>query len=165
MKKVFYAITALLIILSLSGCNSKIEGEQGLIDRAREEINVADADTIDIEIAGVSEVDDNMLFWFVTGNEYQKHGYFPINFKCVGEDQYEFVRIYKAYDRAYEIYAVEWNNGYSFLINNENCQSIVLTNAIGETQTVEVSKLPFVYYYDELPEGGYSFLDANGEEL
>lgn len=165
MKKVFYAIMALLMIFSLSGCDSKIEGEQGLIDRAREEINVADANTIDIEIAGVSEVDENMLFWFVTGNEYQKHEYFPIDFKCVGEGQYEFVHTYKAFDRAYEIYVVEWNNGYSFLINNGNCQSIVLTNAMGETETVEVGELPFVYYYDELPEGGYLFLDENGEEL
>lgn len=165
MKKVFYIIMALLIAFSLSGCGGKTVGEQGLIAKAREEINVADANTIDIEIAGVSEVDDNMLFWFVTGNEYQKHGYYPIAFHRVGEEQYEFIHTHKAFDRAYEIYVVQWNDGYSFLVNNENCKSIVLTNAAGETETVEVGELPFVYYYHELPEGGYSFLDANGEEL
>ena len=121
----FYVILALLIVFSLSGCGGKIVGEQGLIDKARDEINIADANTIDIEIAGVSEVDDNMLFWFVTGNEYQKHGYYPIAFHRVGEDQYEFVHTHKALDRPNEIYVVQWNYGYSILVNNENSKSNV----------------------------------------
>lgn len=147
--------------------NGTMKGLEGISDKKAAEIDEAvdSADTIDIGIAGMSEADDNVLFWFITGNEYQKHSYFPIAFQRIGEEQYEFVHTHKAYESAYEIYAVQWNRGYSFIVNNENCNSIVLTNAAGETEIVEVDKLPFVYYYDELPEGGYSFLDANGEEL
>ena len=141
-------------------------GEEGLIEKAREEIPVADADTIEIVIVGKSVDGDSELYWFRSGNEYQYHRYTPIEFTNLGDGKYRFVKTYNPIDRGMQIRALQWNGGYSFLIDNEKCAYLELTYPeVNPTVTViPVDSVPFVYYSSVMP-AEYNFLDAEGNIL
>lgn len=166
MRKIFEIILLVFVVCSFAGCSSTIKGDNGLIEKAREEIPLSNAATTEIQIAGSVASDTSRLIWFVTGNEYQKHGYFPIEFELVGEEQFKFVRRYKPIERAYEIVVLNWRDGYCFFVNNSDCACISITEPGGSTKKIEVATLPFLYYYKPIPnEFEYQFLDAEGIEL
>ena len=145
------------------GC-SKIVGEEGLIAKARQEINLAEADTIEMVIAGKSTIDHTThLFWFVTGNEYQMNRPHPIEFRELKDNEYEFVHSYNPILRGQDIYALLWHDGYSFFINNEKCKTIRIDDYAG-VKEIEVTEYPFIYYNSLLPRE-YTFLDADGNEI
>jgi len=52
MKKAIYLILAFFMISTLAACSNTVIGNDGLIEKAREEISVSGAETIDIMIAG-----------------------------------------------------------------------------------------------------------------
>ncbi len=167
-KKILIFITVLLIVSSFIAIftirSSKIVGDEGLIAKARKEINLAEIDTIEIVIAGKSTINrTDHLFWFITGNEYQKHSYFPIEFTEIGSNEYKFVHRYKAIERGQDIYVQMWHDGYSFIVNNPNCKRISISGYAGETE-VTVDQIPFVYYYPGLP-SEYSFFDEDGNMI
>lgn len=161
----FYTLLGVCISLFiLSGCGKKYIGEEGLLTKAREEIPVANADTIDLVIAGKSKVNDEQLFWFVSGNEWQAHEYTPIQFTVAGKEEYKFVKTYVPIERGTDIVCLLWNDGYSFLVNNPDCANIQIEKQKGVFENVSVESIPFVYYYDEIPLS-YRFLDVNGNDL
>ena len=164
MKAKSFICVLVILLLILSGCSPKIVGNDGLIKKAREEINVADADTIELTIAGESVIEDRHLFWFISGNQYQAHRYVPMEFVLLGADEYKFVQAYHSVERGTDIYVHMWDRGYSFLVNNPKCNSIIITDSMGNSQTVTIDKLPFVYYCQGFP-SEYSFLDKDGKEL
>ena len=143
--------------------SSICSGEEGLIDKARDEIPIADADTIELVIAGKSVDGDAELYWFKSGNEYQYHRYTPIEFTALGDDRYRFVKTYNPIERGMQIYALQWNGGYSFIIDNENCVALELTypEVNPTVKTIPVDSVPFVYYSELMP-AEYKFLDAEG---
>lgn len=164
MKKIYYVMIAVLLILTLSGCSSTVEGYDGLIEKAREEIPLADIENMDIQIAGTTDVDGRSLVWFVTGNEYQKHSYFPIEFEIVDQKNYKyrFVKIYRAYDSGQDIAAYPWK-GYTFVINNNQCAKIILTFEDGSVDEIEIAgELPTVCSTALIPTS-YILVDSNGE--
>ena len=65
-----------------------------------------------------------------------------------------------------QICALQWNGGYSFLIDNEKCAALELTypevNPVVEV--IPVDSVPFVYYSSVMP-AEYNFLDAEGNIL
>ena len=138
-------------------------GEEGLIDKAREEIPIADADTIELIIVGKSVDGDSELYWFKSGNEYQYHRYTPIEFTALGDDKYRFVKTYNPIDRGMQIRVLQWKGGYSFMIDNEKCAALELTypevNPVVEV--VPVDSMPFVYYSELMP-AEYKFMDEKG---
>lgn len=165
-KRVLICASLLLVTVCLVGMfaarSSKIIGEDGLIEKARKEIeNLADVDTIEMTIAGKSTIDNNRhLFWIITGNEHQMHRYYPLEVVDVDSGVYKFVKLYNGgHQRGQDIYFEYFGSGYSFVINNPECKSIV----IDET-TVPVTEIPFVYYYPFAP-NEYYFLDANENQL
>ena len=88
------------------------------------------------------------------------HRYYPLEVIEVESGEYKFVKLYNGgHERGQDIFFEYFGNGYSFVINNSECKSIV----IGET-VVPVTKIPFVYYCPFVP-NEYYFLDANGNEL
>lgn len=165
-KRILICCSVLLAVICIIGIfavqSSRIVGEEGLIATARKEIeNLAEAETIEMAVAGKSTIDNNRhLFWIVTGNEYQMHRYYPLEVIEVESEEYKFVKLYNGgHERGQDIFFEYFGNGYSFVINNPECKSIV----IGET-VVPVTKIPFVYYCPFAP-NEYYFLDANGNEL
>ena len=163
MRKLIALIFILTFLFNIVGC-SKIVGEDGLIAKARKEINLAEADTIEMVIAGKSTIDRTThLFWFVTGNEYQMNRPHPIEFKELGDNEYEFIHSYNPVPRGQDIYALLWHDGYSFFVNNEKCKTIRIDDYAG-VKEIEVTEYPFIYYNGLLPRE-YTFLDADGNEI
>ena len=87
-----------------------------------------------------------------------------MEFVSLGDDKYKFVQAYHSVERGADIFVHMWGRGYSFLVNNPECNSVSITDAIGNSQTVAVDKLPFVYFYKGTP-SEYHFLDKDGKEL
>ena len=165
-KRILICIFVLLAVVCLIGAyavqSSKIVGEDGLIAKARKEIkNLAEVETIEMTIAGKSTIDNNRhLFWIITGNEYQMHSYYPLEVIEIENGEYKFVHLHNGGTQRGQDIAFEYfGRGYSFVINNSECKSIVIGDTI-----VPVAEIPFVYYCPFAP-NEYYFLDANGDIL
>ena len=149
-------------LVTLAVQSSRIVGYDGLIARARKEINnLAGVETVEMVVAGKSTIHNNRhLFWIITGNEYQNHSYYPMEVDELEDNIYKLVHMHNGGNqRGQDICFEFFGSGYSFLINNPECKSIV----IGET-VIPVTEVPFVYYCPFAP-NEYSFLDENGNEL
>ncbi len=152
-----------ILLLCIGGCAATASTSEELIAIAREHVPIAEADSIEIAIAGWIDAGERSLLWFVTGNEYQAHSYIPIEFEVVAPDQYTFLHMYKAMDSGQDIAALKWQSGYCFLVNNEDCAQIVIQTE-KEEHIVEVEELPFVYYFPAAL-SSYQFLDQDGMEI
>ena len=166
MEKHILIFVSLFLVICLIGVfvvdSSKIIGEAGLIATARKEIkNLAEVDTIEMQIVGKSTGDGNRhLFWIMTGNEYQAHSYYPIEVTEIENEVYKFVHLYNGgHQRGRDIFFEFFGSGYSFMVNNPECKGIV----IGET-VIPVTDIPFVYYYPQNP-NEYHFIDADGNRI
>lgn len=165
MRKMMSILFIFILAFSFAGCQKTIKGTNELIEKAREEIPISDADTIEIKYAGVLGKDDAALIWFISGSEYQAHYYLPMECNVVGKDEYTFVRTYKPMERGEDIAVLEWKDGYSFLINNPNCSTVKITDKTG-THEIAIEKDSYPYLiYNELIPSEYIFLDADGNEL
>ena len=171
MKKMWKYVVVLncIMMFSFVGCREKLMSTDDLIAKVRKEITVANADTIEVQLAAKHIEGDKALMWFITGNEYQMHGYFPVVFDVVGEEEYVFVQRHNALERGQDIFVYNWGEGYSFLVNNPKCKTIQITGNIGGLGAVteiiiEDEEYPFHYYYELLPQE-YIFLDAEGNEI
>lgn len=166
MKRVITIALVCLLCFSLVGCAKTYKGTDELIEKARKEIPISDADTIDMQYAGMSIVDDKALAWFISGNEYQSHYYLPMEVEVKGEAEYAFVRSYRAMEgRGEDIAILNWNEGYAFVINNPKCASVKITGDKGiHEENVDKGAYPYVFYYPSIP-SEYVFLDAEGNEL
>lgn len=166
MKKTLSAVLVLFFLLSLTGCQKKIEGTDGLIEKAREVIPVADSDIIEMQYVGMHTKGNMMLAWFISGNEYQAHYYLPMECEVVGEDEYVFNRIYDPLSRGGEDdYVLQWEGGYSFIVNNPKCRTLKITDSNSTKEiNIDENAYPFIYYNELLPTA-YAFLDAQGNKL
>lgn len=142
-----------------------MRGSEGLLQKARQEIPLADMENMELHIAGSCGNGEEVLFWFVTGNEFQLHSYYPMLCTEVGKDVWRFSHLAMAMDRGTDIAVYQWGRSYSFLVNNEACTAIEITGANGtERITIRENAYPFVYLYDGLPTE-YRFLAADGSEV
>ena len=164
-KRILVCITLLAVFCLICMTSiqfSKIIGHDGLITKARKEIeNLAEVETIEMTIAGKSTVDNNRhLFWIITGNENQTHTYYPLEVIEIDNEIYKFVHLYNCpLQRGQDIFAENFGEGYSFVINNTKCKGIEINGTI-----VPVTSIPFVYYYPSLLIE-YYFLDVDGNKL
>ncbi len=165
-KQMLICVAMLLAVVCLVGVfsvqSSIIVGEDGLIAKARKEIkNLAEAETIEMVVAGKSSIDNNRhLFWIITGNEYQMHRYYPLEVVEIDSEEYRFVKLYNGgHQRGQDIFFEYFGSGYSLVINNPECKSIVIDETV-----VTVAETPFVYYYPFTP-NEYYFLDEDGNKL
>ena len=166
MEKHILIAVSLLLAICLVGVlivdSYRIVGEEGLITTARKEIrNLAEADTIEMQIVGKSTRDRNRhLYWIMTGNEYQAHCYYPLEVIEVEKGAYKFVHLHNGgHQRGQDIFFEFFGSGYSFMINNPKCKGIV----IGET-LIPVTEIPFVYYCPYTP-NDYYFVDGDGNRI
>ena len=171
MKKtwILFVLAAVLVISAAfffgNGSGKTYKGTDALIAKAREELPISDADTIELQYAGLCGKDDEALIWFVSGSEYQAHYYLPIGFNVVGKDEYTFIRSFKPMEPAMDIAVLQWKDGYSFIINNPKCAAIKITDNSGTREhTIEKPAYPYVFYTDLIP-SEYVFLDKNGNKI
>lgn len=157
MKK--FLVSILVLSLLFCGCAKVYEGEEGLIEKAREEIPLSDIENIEVELMAGIENGYEEIFWFKTGNEYQHNRYFPIGFKNKGGDKYEFVKIYDSMERGTDIGVLNHNGDYIFFINNSDCKKILIND-----DEIDVESIPFVYKCDNFS-GKYEFLNKDGVKI
>ena len=62
-----------VLCFSLMGCTKIYHGADELMEKARQEIPISDADTIEMRYAGMCGDDDRAIAWYISGNEYQAH--------------------------------------------------------------------------------------------
>lgn len=138
--------------------------EADYIEKARNELNVYDAENIEMKFIGEITKGNHALLWFMTGNEYQAHNYLPMSCSITEDGGRVFEHAPMTLDRGTDIVVlVDWHSGYAFCINNPKCKTIRIDDYSGEKE-IEVTEYPFIYFNDLLPRE-YSFLDENGEEL
>lgn len=165
-KRILSIALVCILCFGFVGCTKTYKGTYELIEKAREEIPISDADTIDMQYAGKSVVGDKALIWFISGNEYEGHYYLPMEVEVKGEDEYVFVRTYRPMDRrGDDIALLRWNNGYAFVINNSKCASVMIRDNTGtRKESIENKSLPYVFYNSSIP-SEYVFLNKDGNEL
>ena len=73
MKKIISVVMIALLCISFTGCAKTYHGTDELIEKARKEIPIADADTIDMEYAGMCGKGDKAKQSFVQGYYYQRN--------------------------------------------------------------------------------------------
>lgn len=162
MKKNLYAVLAAVMILTLTACGRTMKSTDDLIKKARKEIPISDADTIDIEYAGKCQNGSYSLLWFISGSEYQAHYYLPM--ECLEVNgSYEFQQTFKPLNREKDIAVLLWQRSYAFLINNTECRTLRITDENG-LHNIEIDRYPFLWYNEEIP-SEYLFLDENGNEI
>ena len=167
MKKILGIAIFCLFCISLVGCTKTYHGTAELTAKAREEFPISHADTTEIQYAGQIGKEENVLVWFISGNEYQFHDYLPMEFTVVGKDAYSFVHTYKPMvDRANGVAVLLWKNGYAFLINNPEIVNVQFTLATGDLleEHIPEGALPYVFYLPSIPTE-YIFLTAEGNEI
>ena len=168
MKKIISIAAACLLCFSLAACAKTYKGTDELMEKAREEIPISDADTIDMQYAGMCGADNKAIAWFISGNEYQAHYYLPMEVEIKDSGaEYAFVRTYKPMmDRAGDTAILNWNRGYAFLINNPDVAAVQITLQSGEVieEVIQEGTLPYTFYVSSIP-SEYVFLDAEGNEV
>lgn len=165
MKRLIAVMLSIFLLLCLAGCGQTLRGTDALIEKAREEIPIADAENTQIRYAGLCAKDHLALIWFVSGNDYQAHYYLPMECEIVGQDTYRFVRTYKPMDRGADIAVLQWNGGYAFCINDPQCAAVRITDADGtREECIEKGQYPYIFYNSLIP-AEYTFLDCDGNEL
>ena len=167
MRKIVSLLLALVMCLGLSGCSKTYTGYDGLVEKARKEIPISEADTTEIKIAGSIDMEDGTcLIWFITGDEYQAHYYAPIEFKQVkkNDDKYQFIHTYKPAMSGEDIAFLNWKQGKAFLINNAECTGVEIYDNDGTQTVVPVESYPCFFYWETIP-SEFIFLDANGKTI
>lgn len=161
MRKLLYAVLAAVMILSFSACG-RMKTTDDLIKKARKEIPISDADSIDIRYAGECKNDSYSLLWFISGNEYQAHYYLPM--ECLEVNgSYEFQQTFKPLNREKDIAILLWQRSYAFLINNTECKTLRIIDENG-SHNIEIDQYPYLWYNEVIP-SKYLFLDENGNEI
>lgn len=66
------------------------------MEKARQEIPISDADTIEMQYAGMCGEDNKAIAWYISGDEYQAHYYLPMEIEIKDNGaNYTFVQTYK----------------------------------------------------------------------
>lgn len=170
MKKSLIVLVLLSAVL-LSGCMSRIYDTEDFIQKAREVIPIPDADSTAMTAVESEALisDSRRLVWIISGSEYQRHYYMPVEFQEIGKDHqnrsyYEFVHDYDPVERCVDIAAVQWNGGYSFLVNNKLCRAVRITDENG-TREYPVTGIPCVICYSDSQNFEYNYIDIDGGEM
>lgn len=168
MKKIICAIFLCMLCFFITGCEKTYHGTDELIEKARKEIPISEADSTEIQYAGMCGIDNKVIAWFISGNEYQAHYYLPMEIEIKGNGaNYSFVRTYKPIDdRAKDVAILNWNFGYAFLINNSQIAKVKITLESGEIieENIKDKTIPYTFYIDAIP-AEYIFLDCEGNEI
>ncbi len=166
-KKAVALFLAFILAFALAGCGQIYGNTDYLIEKVREELPLADADTVEIKYAGTCGKGNTALIWYITGNENQAHTCFPIECKIIGQASYMFIRSFNSVidDRCSDVGILQWKDGYSFCVNNPECKTVRITDSNGtRDEAIPFDCYPYIIYTEEIPTE-YIFLDAEGNEL
>lgn len=161
LRKIIFAIFIITLSISIVGCQAgTVSTEEEIL-----EVIIKDLDTdVDVRLIETIYLEESILAFYMTGNEYQAHeyGYAVFDEK---DDEYEFFHTYDMYDRGMDLRSYPYNYGYFFLVNNADCNSIQLIHD-GEETIIDVVEIPFLYFYEDIKNNTeYYFLNDDSERL
>ena len=168
----------IFIILSINviySCNLSrdhvqwYEGNEGLIEKAREEMNISPKEYADIHILGSVDVDNKMLAWFKTDESFDQR-YCALEFRIDEKDpsRFRFVKNCNAKYIEQDVYICHWkldedNTIYSLAVNNETYGGkIQFEYADGRVQELEIVKDGFPLYASDLNPVSYEYVGIYG---
>lgn len=163
MKKATIILSILIAHLIFSGCERRYDKPEELINTIRKESSFSSDKTDKIVYAGASTDDNSQLLWYIMGNDMYNLKYIPAQCYLTSENELIFVQTFKPMNRGENISVLQWNGGYSFIVNNPDCVQIKIRKGY-EIKEIPVTQYPFVYYYDFIP-NEYDFIDNNGNVL
>ncbi len=168
MKRIISVVLIAILCFSLVGCAKTYHGTDELMEKARQEIPISDADTIEMQYAGMCGEDNRKIVWYISGDEYQAHYYLPMEIEVKGNSEdYTFVHTYKPItDKCADVAIVNWHQGYAFLINNIEVSRIQMTLEDEEVveEVIQKDTIPYTFYVPFIP-SEYVFLDEKGNEI
>ncbi len=169
MKKLLCLLLFLTFSLPLFGCSTNTyRGTNALMEKARQELPLADAGTIDLTCAGLCGTEDTAIAWFIAGNAHQARYYLPLEVEIKpGRAEYVYLHTHKPLtDRAQDVAVVILSQGYAFLIHNPAVASVKMTTPDGEIleETIPKKAIPYAFYVPFAPVE-YIFLDAQGNTV
>lgn len=155
------------IYLTLIGCSKVYHGTNELLEKAIDEFPISTNESATIRYIGLCSKGKKAIAWFMSGDEDQEHQYLPLEIKVVGDiADYKYVKTHKPIEKAKDIVAINWNDGYCFLINNSKCTEIQIVDKNGSVYNMPIEKdsYPYIFYWDSIPLD-YSFLDEEGNRV
>ena len=169
MKRIIAAMLIMMCIFFM-GCEKAMSNNDALIERARKEIPLADIDNTDVVYAGLVVKNSRALVWFIAGNEYEAKTYYAMECEVINDkgmqNRYRFIRMIDVMDdRGSDIAICNWLDGYCFLVNNENCDKIVIKTDKTREYPIKDGAYPYIEYADPFISGEYYFYDIEGNEI
>jgi len=121
---------------------------------------------VSVQIIDKIDLDEVVLFFYMTGNEYQAHTYGYAEFEKQ-KYNYKFLRTYSMIERGIDLRSALYNDAYLFVINNGNCKGLRINFENGKEELIPVDKIPFVHYMEDalISNFEYHFLDNNGKGI
>ncbi len=170
MKKIISVILVLCTVFALAGCSKIYKNNDEMLEKVRKEMPVSDPDKAEIHNIGTISNGDNELFWYAAGNKNQPYKFFAVEFLsngAVGDmAEYKYKKTYEPQKVGKSLYVLEWNDGYSFCINNPECKKVRVSYSDGTSreEIIDSSNYPYVFFEQTIPES-YAFLDKDGNEI
>ncbi|WP_352420385.1 hypothetical protein [Proteiniborus sp.] len=128
--------------MSIVSCNEEtVSTDKEIFDVITKELDT----DIYVEIIDTIHLEDKLLVFYMTGNEYQAHEYGYAEFD-EKNDGYKFLRTYDMYERGMDLRSAPYKNAYLFVVNNKQCKNIQILQNKSKSM-VEVEDIPFVYFW------------------
>ena len=158
------------MLITFAGCEHALSGNDDLIEKAKEEMRISDAENIEIEYAGLVVKEGKALIWFIAGNEYSDKTYHAMECEVINDkgkqNKFKFIRMSSVIDdRGEDIAICNWQGGYCFLINNENCNELVIKTDKETVYNIKKDGCPYIEYIDPFTTVEYMFYDDCGNEI
>lgn len=166
MKKIS-VILICFFLFSFSACEQTLIEEKDLIQKAREVCSLVNADTVEIQIAGSHQLNNDVLIWSILGNDFQGYSYLALEFSRVGSNMFKYIAKYKHIERISGLNSLLWKDHYSFMIFNRRCTKLLITENDGHQICIQIAVYPFVYLYTQNDKRLYEyvFLDFEGKVI
>lgn len=166
-KKIIVGVSLLLafvLFIVIIENKDKVTGTEGILRVAYKEIAADGVDKSDYSIVGSSEIDDELLVWIMAKNRNGEKTYYPLSFKVLDDNKYEFVHYHRIHmEIRPDVCYYYLGSGYSFMVNNPEYEYLNLYDRDRNLTQIKIDSIPFVYY-TEMDLYNYAVEDYEGNE-
>ena len=148
------------------------EGNEGLIEKAKEQMNISTKDRVEIYILGSVDINNRALVWFMSEDSNKQHEYCALEFKINDKDSslFQFVKNCNAKYIEPDAYICKWNLDedntiYSFAINNDTYHKIKFEYKDGQIEEIDINNGEFPLYTSDFNLVKYSIYNELGQVL
>lgn len=167
-KKIIIGVSlflAFVLFIVIIENKDKVKGTEGILKVAYKEIAADGVDKSDYSIVGSSEIDDELLVWIMTKNKNGEKEYYPLSFKILEDNKYEFVHYHRIHmEIRTDVCYYHLSSGYSFMVNNPEYEYLNLYDRDRNLTQIKIDSIPFVYYTD-MELYNYAVVDYDGNEF